>query len=135
MKKTKLTKKKPVSPTRVRGVSRKLMSKDTQKKALCVFGAFDGKRITFNDDMETFWHPGIASKPREGHPHGTFDNPIHYKSSTYKILGKLFRVFHPFDRTKDEVLQRLIDNYMGVKQKKELKKKYFVPAHEIEKRL
>jgi hypothetical protein len=113
---------------RVRGVSRKLGSKDKQKKTLCVFGSLDGKRVTFDDDTESFMLPVFGAEIRPGFREVTENR---YGSTDFKCNGKLFRVFHPHGKTKDEVFQKLIDNYVGPPQIKRLKKKFGIPVEEI----
>lgn len=123
------TKSSVVKPN-IRGVSKSLTNPDKTKKALCVFGPFDGKRIEFDNDKESFFLPIQGEKIRDGYYQ--FDN-ITYTSSTFKVNGYYFRVFHPASKTKDEVFQRLMDNYLGTKQVRTLKKKFNVPVEEIEK--
>lgn len=113
---------------RIRGVSQKLGSKDKQKRALCVFGNLDGKRVQFDDDTESFMLPEFGAEIKPGYREVIEHR---YTSTDFKCNGKLFRVFHPHGKSKDEIFQKLIDNYVGPPQIKRLKKKFGIPVEQI----
>lgn len=140
--KTMIFKKKPIkkrktipikkaSKKRVNGVSKKLLSNDKNKKTVCVFGKLDGKRVSFDDETDSFMYPVFGKQIRPGYNEV---EEIKYSSTDFTAGGKIFRVFHPMGKTKSEVFQRLMSGYMGAKQKKELIKMKVDPT-EIEKRL
>ena len=129
-KKLNKTKKKITETVNIKGVPPPLTSKDKTKKALCVRGKLDGKRIEFDNEKDSFFMPVQGEEIRPGFY--AFDE-IRYTSSDFKVEGTIFRIFHPKEFTKKDVFISLMTGYIGKAQLKKLKKKFNIPPEEIER--
>lgn len=109
----------------IRGVSPSLTSKDKTKRTLCVGGMMDGKRVEFDPESTSFYFPVMGEMQENGMQEVS---EVIYQSSDFKINGKVWRIFHPSGYEREDIFQALMDNYIGAKQVKILKKKYGVPV-------
>lgn len=112
----------------IHGVSKSLVNPDQTKRALCVFGPLDGKRVEFDNDTTSFYVPVQGEMISQGVYEFT---EILYHSCDIEIAGRVWRVFHTPGFSDKEVFQALMDNYIGKNQIKKLKKIYGVPKDKI----